>query len=178
MLTSRPPPPRLLLGVTFFIITALAAAAPPDDGDHEGEPAPNFHAKTIDGQTFSNASVKGKVVLFQFWTTWCPICKSEERLLDNIDKEFAPKGLIVLAIDVGESKKTVKKYLQEHPRSVRVVLNDDTNLAAMYAAKAYPIYAVIDREGTLTAVQRGGGGEGALRGLLAAAGLPTDYEIK
>src|SRR3954466_9054306 len=130
MLTSRHHSGRLLLGVTLFLITALAAAAPPDDGDHEGEPAPNFHAKTIDGQKYSNASVKGKVVLFQFWTTWCPICRSEEKMLDDINKEFAPKGSLVLAVDVGESKKTVKKYLQDHPRTVPIVLNDDTNLAA------------------------------------------------
>jgi thiol-disulfide isomerase/thioredoxin len=159
---------RVLLSV--LLLASFAPSIASDDDD-----APNFHAKTMDGQNFTNASVKGKVVLFQFWTTWCPICRSEERLVDAIDKEFAPKGLVVLAVDVGESKKTVKKYLQEHPRSVRIVLNDDTNLAAMYAATAYPIYVVVDREGKIAGEQRGGGGERALRGLLASAGLPTNY---
>src|SRR4051794_28880050 len=111
------------------VVLLFAATLPTVAFDEENQPAPNFHAKTIDGESFNNASVKGKVVLLQFWTTWCPICKSEERLLDAIDKEFAPRGLVTLAIDVGEGKKTVKKYLQEHPRTVRIVLNDDTNLA-------------------------------------------------
>jgi thiol-disulfide isomerase/thioredoxin len=168
-------PARFLRGLVLLLAVALIAPPAPASDDDK-EVAPNFHAKTMDGQNFTNASVKGKVVLLEFWTTWCPICRSEERMLDSIDKEFAPKGLVLLAIDVGESKKTVKKYLQEHPRSVRIVLNDDTNLAAMYAATAYPIYVVIDREGNVTVTQRGGGGEPALRRLLATAGLDSPEE--
>jgi len=78
-------------------------------------------------------------VLLQLWTTWCPYCRGEQSLVDDIDREFADKGLILLAIDVGESKKTVMKYLAEKPGFCRIVLNEDTNLAAMYTANAYPI---------------------------------------
>ena len=138
------------------------------------EPAPRFRAKATNGETFTNDSIKGKVVLLQFWTTWCPYCRHEQSLVDDIDREFADKGLIVLAIDVGESKKTVRKYLAEKPRSCRIVLNEDTNLAAMYAANAYPIYVVINREGNIAGTQRGAGGERALRHLLQRAGLGSD----
>ena len=78
----------------------------------------------------------------------------------------------MLAIDVAESKKTVKKYLEQHPRSCRIVLTEDTNLAAMYQANSYPIYVVIDREGIIAAEQRGAGGEKALRRLLKRVGMP------
>ena len=82
-----------------MLLLAVALIAPPAPAsDDDKEVAPNFHAKTMDGQNFTNASVKGKVVLLEFWTTWCPICRSEERMLDSIDKEFAPKGLVLLAI--------------------------------------------------------------------------------
>ena len=57
---------------------------------------------TLEGEQFDNQSTKGKVVLFQFWTTWCPYCKGEESLVNEITKEFADKGLIVLAVDVAE----------------------------------------------------------------------------
>jgi len=87
------------------------------------------------GEIFTNASVKGKVVLLEFWATWCPYCRNEESMLDDFDHGYASKGLIVLAVDVGESKKTVRKYLAEHPRSCRIVLMEDKNLAAMYQAK-------------------------------------------
>ena len=145
-------------------------------GSKPREPAPRFTAKTMSGESFNNESLKGKVTLLQFWITWCQVCRGEQELVDQIDKEFAPKGLVVLAVDVGESRKTVKKYLAANPRSVRIVLNDDTNLAAMYAATQYPIYVVIDREGNIAAQQRGGGGESSLRRLLARAGLESEEE--
>jgi len=90
------------------------------------------------------------------------------------NKAFSDKGLIVLAIDVAESKKTVKKYLEQHPRSCRIVLTEDTNLAAMYQANVYPIYDVIDCDGNISAEQRGAAGERALRGMLASAGIESE----
>src|SRR6266849_9618178 len=88
------------------------------------------------------------------------------------------KDCSFLAIDVGESKKTVKKYLEQHPRTCKIVYMEDTNLAAMYAATVYPIYVVIDRDGYIAGTQRGAGGEEALKRLLARGGLemPEDSE--
>jgi thiol-disulfide isomerase/thioredoxin len=157
------------LAGSLLILAGLSAWA----GSDEQGPAPRFHAKTITGETFSNDSVKGKVVLLQFWTTWCPYCRREQSLIDDLNQEYGDKGLVVLAIDVGESKKKVKKYLEENPRTCRIVLNEDTNLAAMYAASSYPVYVVIDREGKIAGVQRGAGGEMALRSLLGRAGLES-----
>jgi hypothetical protein len=92
-------------------------------------------------------------------------------MVDDVAKEFADRGLIVLAVDVLEPDQKVKKYLAEHPRSVPIVLTKDTNLAAMYNAQSYLIYVVIDRDGNIAAEQRGAAGEGALRRLLKRAGL-------
>ncbi|MGZ4814205.1 MAG: TlpA family protein disulfide reductase [Terriglobales bacterium] len=142
------------------------------------EPAPRFNAKTMSGETFTNSSVKGKVVLLQFWATWCPYCRGEQQIVDDIQKEFASNGLIVLAVDVGESKKKVKQYLQENPRKCRIVLTEDTNLAAMYAATRYPIYVVIDRDGNIAAQQNGAAGERALRRMLSQAGLESQPDTE
>jgi thiol-disulfide isomerase/thioredoxin len=154
-----------LLLVVICLCLAMSGLA----GDRE--PAPRFNAKTTAGERFTNDSLKGKVVLLQFWTTWCPYCRREQPLVDSLDQEFRDRGLVVLAVDVNESKKTVKKYLEQSSRSCRIVLTEDTNLAAMYAANSYPIYVVIDREGNIVATRRGAAGERALRSLLARAGL-------
>jgi len=154
----------------FLILGSFRVLAVPKDK----EPAPRFSAKATSGETFSNASVKGKVVLLEFWTTWCGYCKAEAAVVEKISHEYTDKDLIVLAVNVGESKKTVKKYLDQYPRTCRIVFTEDTNLAAMYAATAYPIYVVIDREGNIAGTQRGAGGEDALRSLIAKAGLGTD----
>ena len=161
--------PRLRCALFLFLLLAAVWAFAGDDDDDK--PAPHFRAKTMSGETFNNESVKGKVVLLEFWTTWCKYCHQEEPLVENLNQEFADKGLIVLAIDVAESKRTVKKYLEQHPRSCRIVLTEDTNLAAMYQANEYPIYVVIDRDGNITAEQRGAAGEKALRSLLASADM-------
>jgi thiol-disulfide isomerase/thioredoxin len=141
--------------------------------DDDREPAPHFHAKTLEGEQFTNDSTKGKVILFQFWTTWCPYCKSEEALVNDLTKEFSPKGLLVIAVDVGESKKVVQQYLKDHPRKCHIVITGDTNLAAMYAANRYPIYVVVDRDGKIVDTQRGAGGERRLRRSLSEAGLDS-----
>ena len=135
------------------------------------EPAPRFNATATNGEKFSNISIKGKVVLLEFWTTWCVYCEVEAPFVEKINREFAGKDLIILAVNVGESKKTVKKYLDLHPRNCKIVLTDDTNLAAMYAATVYPIYVALDRDGNIAGTQRGAAGEEALRELLANAGL-------
>src|ERR1700686_1873538 len=148
----------------------------PVAGDEAGQPAPRFRAKTTTGDQFNNASVKGKVVLFEFWTTWCQYCEAEAQLVDDVAKEFADKGLIVLAVDVLEPDQKVKKYLAEHPRSVPIVLTKETNLAAMYNAQSYPIYVVIDRDGNIAGEQRGAAGERGLRRLLSRAGIEAKQE--
>jgi thiol-disulfide isomerase/thioredoxin len=155
-------------------LSLLLTVAPISAQDDDGQPAPRFTAKTTTGEKFSNESLKGKVVLLQFWTTWCQYCRREQKFVDALDKEFAAKGLVVLAINVGESKKLVNKYLQENPRSVKIVLTDDTNLAAMFAAKSYPIYVAIDKEGNVAGTQRGAGGESSLRNLLRRAGMESE----
>jgi thiol-disulfide isomerase/thioredoxin len=161
-------------GAHFATCLFLLFAASVFAADEDGAPAPRFHAKTTSGETFNNESVKGKVVLLEFWTTPCQYCHHEEALVEEVNKEFAGRGLVVLAIDVAESKKTVKKYLERHPRACRIVLTEDTNLAAMYQANVYPIYVVIDRDGDIPGEQRGAAGERALRRLLANAGIESE----
>jgi len=155
---------RTLVGFLLAAVVLFSATA-------ANEPAPRFNAVTTTGEKFNNASIKGKVVLLEFWTTWCKFCVAEADYVDRLDKEYRDKGLVVLAINVGEPKKLVKKYLEQHPRSCRIVLMEDTNLAAMYEATVYPIYVVIDKDGNISDEQRGAAGEAALRSLVAQAGM-------
>ena len=153
-------------------IVALLFTSPALAGDEIGDPAPRFRARTTTGEQFNNDSVKGKVVLFEFWTTWCKYCEEDAAMVDSIAGEFSSKGLIVLAVDVLEPDQRVRKYLAEHPRSVQIVLTKETNLAAMYNARSYPIYVVVDRDGNIAGEQRGAGERG-LRRILKRAGLES-----
>lgn len=165
---KRRPLSACLIGI--LLLAPLLARA----GDEAGQPAPRFRAKTTTGEQFNNESIKGKVILFEFWTTWCKYCEEEASLVDDIAREFKDKNLIVLAVNVLEPDQKVRKYLVEHPRSVPIVLTKDTNLAAMYNAQVYPIYVVIDRDGNIAAEQRGAAGDRGLRRMLRRAGLQAD----
>src|SRR5580700_7408142 len=178
MLANRASSGWILCFLTLTVSLALAQAPIPSVHrdimiEDDREPAPRFHAKSLAGEQFTNDSTKGKVVLFQFWTTWCPYCKSEEGLVNEITDEFADKGLVVIAVDVAESKKVVQQYLKDHPRKCHIVMTGDTNLAAMYAANRYPIYVVVDRDGKIVDTQRGSGGERRLSRSLSRAGLKS-----
>lgn len=133
-----------------------------------------FKARTLDGENLSTESLQGKVVLVQFWATWCPYCRRDAPAVDALLEEFKDQGLVVLAVDIAESKKTVTKFLAESPRACKIVLMTDTNLAAWFSPKAFPHYAVIDRNGILAGEQKGAGGERSLRYLLSKAGLRSD----
>lgn len=139
-----------------------------------GDPAPHFVAKTTDGEKLTNDSLKGKVVLIEFWATWCQYCKKDEPALETLTKEFSKDGLVVLAVDMGEPRRKVKKYLESSPRSCKIVLAEDTTLAAVCEAKTYPLYILINREGNIAGVQRGAAGESALRRLLSKAELTSE----
>jgi thiol-disulfide isomerase/thioredoxin len=160
---------------TALAVLAAAAVGGTLHALNNREPAPRFTATTLDGEKFTNDSVKGKVVLLQFWATWCQYCRRDQPAVDAIVHDF-PGTLIVLAVDVGESKKKVRQYLEDSPRACKVVLTENTNLAAMYAAKSFPLYVVIDKDGNVAGTQRGAGGEDSLRRLLKKAGLAAESE--
>lgn len=134
-------------------------------------PAPQFTVRTLDGQTFTNSSLSGSVVLLQFWTTWCPVCHQDQAAVDNVQAAFAGSGLTVIAIDDGEPEALVRRYLQASPRSVPVVASNGRSVATQFGVHSYPHYVVIDRSGNVVVSRGGGGGEPYLRALLSRAGL-------
>src|SRR5271157_3837447 len=150
MIVSKPLLLRAALAVTAFVFIAVLVAA-----IDTRQSAPNFRAKTLDGEQFTNESLKGKVVLLQFWATWCPYCRRDQPAVDAIVHDFEGRGLVVLAVNVGESKSKVKQYLRNSPRACSIVATEDTNLAALFAAHAYPLYVLIDRDGMIAGTQRG-----------------------
>src|SRR6185369_6838730 len=160
--------------LSSFVLLSIFLCDLPLRAQSGDEAAPRFNAKTMNGEKFTNDSLKGKVVLLQFWTTWCPYCKQDQAMVERLEKDLSAKGLVILAVDVNESKKAVTNYLKDHPRSCRVVLMEDTNLAARFEAKSFPVYIVINKDGNIEDELRGSVAETGLRNVLRRAGLPVD----
>jgi thiol-disulfide isomerase/thioredoxin len=163
---------RSLTTRRFLVLSALLCALSPAlRAINRGGAAPSFNAKTLDGERITNDTVKGKVVLIQFWTTWCRYCRRDQPSVDEFAGKYADKGLVVIAVNVGESRKKVRDYLSTSPREAKVVLMEDTNLGAVFNARGFPYYIAIDAKGRVAGVQAGSGGREMLRELIGRAGL-------
>jgi len=133
--------------------------------------APAYRAKALSGEQFTSESLKGSVVLVQFWTTWCPYCRQEQPVVDAIERKYSGRGLMVLAVDVGEPREKVAEYLRHSPRHCRVVASEDTDLAQVLGTGGFPTYVLIGRDGRIVNRQNGAAGEESLRQLLSEAGI-------
>ena len=154
------------LFIAILLNATLAAQTPPR------ERMPDFRAKSTKGEVLDNNALAGKPALIQLWATWCGYCRKDQPIVEKLSKEFAAKGLVVVAVNVGETREKVESYLKENPRpGVRMVLNQDSNLAAMIQPQGFPFYLLLDKEGRIAGVQAGSGGESTLRDLLGRIGL-------
>ena len=100
---------------SFLLLAAVCALA----GLKDKEPAPHFNAITTTGEKFTNETIKGKVVLLEFWTTWCGFCADEAAFVDKIGHELAGKGLVLLASTSANPGKPSKNILSSIPVTAR-----------------------------------------------------------
>jgi thiol-disulfide isomerase/thioredoxin len=133
--------------------------------------APAYRAQALSGEEFTSESLRGSVVLVQFWTTWCPYCRQDQPAVDAIERQYSGRGLMILAVNAGEPREKVTEYLRRSPRHCRVVASEDTDLEEVLGAQGFPTYVLIGRDGRIVDRQHGAGGEQSLRQLLAEAGL-------
>ncbi len=120
-----------------------------------GNQAPNFTTQLISGQNVSLESLKGRIVLINFWATWCGPCRAEmpffQRLADNYDK----KDFQVLAIDFLEQPATITKFTDQLGLKFDVGLDQKGEINRAYNVLSYPTSYVIGRDGKILARQSG-----------------------
>jgi thiol-disulfide isomerase/thioredoxin len=139
-----------------------------------GKPAPELAVTDIQGKSVTLASFKGKTVLLDFWTTWCPPCRADAPALDKLYKKYSERDLMIIGISVSEDRALVEKFLKEHPHNFPIVLTAENEMPRPYQIGVFPTYIVIDRDGTLASVVQGDQGFGELRKLLKKAGLELE----
>jgi len=113
-----------------------------------GNNMPAFTIQSLSGKTFSSDALKGKVVLINFWATWCPPCKAELPLLQkNIYDKIKDNNFAVLCISRGEKEDVVKKFIQQYKYTFPVYLDPETKTYNMFASKYIPRNFVIGKDG-------------------------------
>ncbi len=114
-----------------------------------GRRMPEFALEDLAGQEVTTASLQGKPVLVNFWAAWCAPCREQMPKIQEAQRVFAEKGLVVLAINDGETADTARKYIEEHKYAFRVLLDRDKTVAAKFSVSGIPSLFLIDRDGNV-----------------------------
>jgi peroxiredoxin len=109
-----------------------------------------FTLAGLDGKTYNLDALRGKVVLLNFWATWCPPCRREMPDMDALYKRFSDKGLIVLAVS-DEKRETVEDFLKKQNYTFPVMLDPDRKVNTAFGIEGIPNSFLFDRKGKLVA---------------------------
>ena len=124
--------------------------------DAVGQPMPEFKLKDADGQTVHPADYKGKVVLLDFWATWCGPCKIEIPWFMDFERQFKDKGFAVVGVSMDEDGWTaIKPYVQNMKMNYRILLGNDEISTAYGGLDSLPTTLLIDRQGKIASVHVG-----------------------
>jgi peroxiredoxin len=136
-----------------------------------GEPAPAFELTTMDGKKVSLDSLAGKVVLVDFWATWCGVCARDSDYVQSMFDSFDESRFVLLEVSVDDSEPAWRNYVEDKRMHGVQTLDEHKNMQDLFHVAAFPTYVVIDGDGMvrLRAVGIEGDLKGQVRKLLAAA---------
>lgn len=145
----------------FFLLLAWALASPAAAADDlpplthaltpiaAPYPAPQLKLRDIDGKAHDLAALRGKVVVVNFWATWCPPCRREMPSLERLRQRLAGEGLAVLAVDVGEDADTVFAFTSQldPAPAFPLLLDSDSKAMRRWQVRGLPTTFVVDADG-------------------------------
>ena len=141
MKSIRLPSTALVLGLLLPAIASLRAA-----NDFKPIPAPAWQLKDVDGKVVSSDQFKGKIVVVDFWATWCPHCIDEVAGYVQLQDKYRDADLVIVGVEVGgEAPEVVKKFMADNKINYQVVIGDDQIVAAFGGVTGIPTTFIIDR---------------------------------
>jgi peroxiredoxin len=116
---------------------------------------PDFSGLTADGQKVSLAGLSGRVVLLNFWATWCLECRPEMPMFERLHREFSAQGLAVVGINAREGTATIREYAKELGLTFPLILDPKGTINAAYGVIGLPTTFLIGRSGQAVALAIG-----------------------
>ncbi|MFH1269810.1 MAG: TlpA disulfide reductase family protein [Candidatus Omnitrophota bacterium] len=113
------------------------------------ESAPAFTLLDLENKQFSLSDFKGKPIILFFWTTWCPYCLSQLKLLNSMYVGLLEDGVEIVSINEDEFANKVPEFIKNHPLSYRILLDTDNNVARAFGVMGVPTYILINKEGRI-----------------------------
>jgi len=117
-------------------------------GTAKGQTAPDFTLTDMQGKHVSLSDLKGKVVILNFWATWCPPCKEEMPSMERLYRQFKDQGLVIVAVNVEkDGRGAVQSFLQRSPYTFPILLDSDAEVQNLYKVFRFPETFILDRNG-------------------------------
>ena len=146
---------KIRLGVAFLglLASGLAASAAPLK---VGDPTPAFNLQTLDGKTITSASLKGKVVVLDFWATWCGPCRKALPELKELLQKNTGKPLVLISVSADQSRKDLEDFVRANGMSWQQAWDSKgLVIGGVFGVSNLPSYVVINAEGRIAYVMRG-----------------------
>ncbi len=115
----------------------------------EKNKAPDFSLKDLSGRPVTLSSLKGKVVLLNFWATWCPPCISEMPVFNRLYKQMRARGLEIVAISADRSEDYVRDFTSKHSLDFKVIYDESRDVVKRYKVFSMPTTFLIDKNGII-----------------------------
>jgi len=149
----------ILWTVASRVPSAVGAPLSSLPSPREGFPAPDFTLDTLDGSRIKLSDLRGKVVVVNFWATWCLPCREETPALEKSYEQYKDSGVVILGVNLTseDSLNDVKAFVQEFSLTYPILLDRDGNVSNyLYQIKGLPTTFFINREGIIRTVLVGG----------------------
>jgi len=136
---------------------ALAMCAPlalaGGKGVKVGDAFPELSSFGLEGKLPDD--LKGKVVLVDFWASWCGPCKESFPVMEEMHKKYAAKGLVILAVNVDEDAAAMKDFLKDHPATFTIVHDAKKQLVGLVNISSMPTSIVLGKDGKVVSIHKG-----------------------
>mgnify|MGYP005864595621 CR=1 FL=1 len=143
--------------VVLATLTALAGCGTKASvGTQQGDVAPDFSLPTLDGGATSLRDYRGRVVLLNFWLTWCGPCRAEMPDMQVVYEELRDRGFVVVGVNGGESRDKVEGFAQEFGLTFPILVDEERGVTSRYGVRGYPTTFIIDGDGVIQQVIVGG----------------------
>ena len=129
---------RVLLATLILAFASVIGWSMRDTSAHEGSRAPDFSVTSDHGKHFTPTSFGGKVLVLNFWATWCTPCLQELPSLNQFQQQFAGSGVVVVAISIDKSDQRYQNFLKRIPVSFETVHDPQANISGEYGTFQYP----------------------------------------